>query len=59
MKRRAFIKTSGLFLAGAPFVFSQATKAKYRTALFGCGWWGKNILKEAAASGRVSAEIGV
>jgi predicted dehydrogenase len=53
MKRRTFIKTSGLFLAGAPFVFSQATKSKYRTALIGCGWWGKNILKEAAASGRV------
>ena len=52
MKRRTFIKTSGLFLAGAPFVLSQAAKAKYRTALIGCGWWGKNILKEAAASGR-------
>lgn len=52
MKRRAFLKTSGLFLAGAPFVLSQSAKAKYRAALIGCGWWGKNILKEAAASGR-------
>jgi len=52
MKRRTFIKTSGLFLAGAPLVLSQSAKAKHRTALIGCGWWGKNILKEAAASGR-------
>lgn len=56
MKRRAFLKTtaSGLFLAGAPFVLGQAPPdKKYRTALIGCGWWGKNILKEAAASKRV------
>ena len=24
----------------------------YRTALIGSGWWGTNILREAAASGR-------
>jgi predicted dehydrogenase len=56
MQRRAFLKTtaSGLFLASAPFVLGQAPPdKKYRTALIGCGWWGKNILKEAAASKRV------
>src|SRR5688572_15467865 len=56
MKRRTFIKTSGLFLVGAPFVLSQSAKAKYRTALIGCVWRGKNILKEAAASGRVQID---
>ena len=54
MNRRAFIRStaSGLFLAGgAPFVLGQQP-AKYKTALIGCGWWGKNILREAIASGR-------
>src|SRR5712672_596189 len=53
MNRRAFLQSTGLFLASAPYVFGQTTPAKYRTALIGCGWWGKNILKEAIASGRV------
>ncbi len=54
MKRRAFLRAtaSGLFLAGAPFALAQDAPAKYRVALIGCGWWGKNILKEAAASKR-------
>ena len=52
MKRRTFLKTSGLFLAGAPYILGQDAPSKYRTALIGCGWWGKNILKEAAASQR-------
>ena len=52
MKRRSFLRTTGLFLAGAPYILGQSNSAKFRTALIGCGWWGKNILKEAAASQR-------
>jgi predicted dehydrogenase len=26
---------------------------RYRAALIGCGWWGKNLLREAIASGRI------
>lgn len=52
MKRRAFLKTTGLFLASAPYILGQTEGAKLRTALIGSGWWGKNILKEAAASKR-------
>lgn len=52
MRRRKFLKTSGLFLASAPFVLGQEGPSKYRTAIIGSGWWGKNILKEAAASKR-------
>src|ERR1700712_850307 len=51
MKRRAFLKSS-LLLASAPYILGQDNAKKYRTALIGTGWWGKNILKEAAASGR-------
>jgi predicted dehydrogenase len=54
MNRRKFLRatTSGLFLAGgAPFVLGQQP-SKYKTALIGSGWWGKNILREAIASGR-------
>src|SRR5688500_2658738 len=37
----------------APNVLRAADAGrKYRTALIGCGWWGKNILKEALTSGR-------
>jgi len=52
IKRRAFLKStaSGLFLASAPFVLGQNPPAKFRTALIGCGWWGKNILREALGS---------
>src|SRR5688572_28330131 len=52
MKRRAFLKSTGIFLAGAPYILGQTKSAKFRNALIGCGWWGKNILKEAAASER-------
>ncbi len=52
MKRRTFLKSTGLLLASGPYIMGQATPTKYRTALIGCGWWGKNILKEAAASKR-------
>ena len=51
MRRRAFLKSTGLFLASAPYILGQ-TPTTYRTALIGSGWWGKNILKEAAASKR-------
>src|SRR4051812_12218627 len=53
MKRRAFLKTTGMLLASAPYILGQGDNGrKFRTALIGCGWWGKNILKEAAASQR-------
>jgi predicted dehydrogenase len=51
MRRRAFLKSTGLFLASAPYILGQ-TPVQYKTALIGSGWWGKNILKEAAASKR-------
>lgn len=54
--RRQFIRSAafaGAGLAAAPFVRAAEETKKYRTALIGCGWWGKNILKEAMASGRV------
>jgi O-6-methylguanine DNA methyltransferase len=43
MKRRSFLKSAGVFLAGAPYILGQNNPAKFRTALIGCGWWGKNI----------------
>ena len=49
--RRAFI-ASGAALAAAPFVHAAGRREKFRTALIGSGWWGKNILKEAMAAGR-------
>ncbi len=36
----------------APFVHAAGQDKTYRTALIGSGWWGKNILREAMASGR-------
>src|ERR1043165_3753953 len=54
MNRRRFlgsIATGGLALQ-APFIMAQSSGRKYRTALIGSGWWGKNILQEAMASGR-------
>ncbi len=50
MNRRHFLSTT-LLAGAAPFV-RGAEPRKLRTALIGCGWWGKNILKEAMASGR-------
>jgi predicted dehydrogenase len=50
MNRRQFI-AGAASMAAAPYVFGQDRKLK--TALIGSGWWGKNILKEAIASGRV------
>ncbi len=54
MNRRTFLRTS--IAAGAALSFPAVATAQrdktYRTALIGCGWWGTNILREAAASGR-------
>jgi predicted dehydrogenase len=52
--RRSFLKSSiatGLAL-GFPAVAGAQRDKVYRTALIGSGWWGTNILREAAASGR-------
>lgn len=53
MNRRAFLRTgaaTGMLLASAPAIIGQSEGKKYKTALIGCGWWGKNILREAIAS---------
>ena len=55
MNRRQFLKHStaaGLALGAGPYILAQNTVRKLRTALIGSGWWGKNVLKEAMASGR-------
>ena len=56
MNRRTFLHSAA---ASAPLAAFPALRAadksgsrRFRTALIGCGWWGKNILKEAMASGR-------
>ena len=56
LNRRRFLRNTaiaGTFLSAAPFIRAADPTKKYRTVLIGCGWWGKNILKEAIASGRV------
>ena len=50
MKRRSFLRYA--LLAGIAPYARAAQPTKLRTALIGSGWWGKNILKEALASGR-------
>jgi len=54
INRRTFL--SGSLAATAvlnfPHVVGGQQNKIYRTALIGCGWWGTNILREAAASGR-------
>ncbi len=55
MNRRRFLQSSaaaGLFLGIAPCVLAEPSVRKFRTALIGSGWWGKNVLKEAMASDR-------
>lgn len=55
LARRSFLRTSliaGAAVTAAPYFRAAVTARKFRTALIGCGWWGKNILKEAMASGR-------
>ncbi|HXE52697.1 MAG TPA: Gfo/Idh/MocA family oxidoreductase [Tepidisphaeraceae bacterium] len=52
--RRQFIQTAAAAGAAlsAPFILGAQRDQKFRTALIGCGWWGKNVLHEAMASGR-------
>ncbi len=42
---------AGALALAAPYLRAQDRRV-YRTALIGSGWWGKNILREAVASGR-------
>lgn len=53
--RRRFIRSTAMAsgVLAAPFIRAADPTKKFRTALIGCGWWGKNILKEAIASQRV------
>jgi predicted dehydrogenase len=55
LTRRHFIKTTATasLTFGAVPLLGAETGRKFRTALVGSGWWGKNILKEAMASARV------
>ena len=56
LDRRQFIRTAtagGAAFAAAPFIRAADPGRKFRTALIGSGWWGKNILREAIAGGRV------
>jgi len=57
LTRRHFLRAStaaGAAFAAGPCILRAAEPGKkYRTALIGSGWWGKNILKEAIASGCV------
>ncbi len=56
LNRRHFLRQAalaGTVLSAAPFLRAADPAKKFRTALIGCGWWGKNILKEAIASGRI------
>ncbi len=48
LSRREFIAAG----AAAPFILGARFPRKYRTALIGSGWWGKNILKEAIEAGQ-------
>jgi len=52
--RRTFLKeAAGAVLAGPYVLRSRAAESqRRRTVLIGCGWWGKNILREAMACGR-------
>jgi predicted dehydrogenase len=55
LTRRSFLQTTalaGAALSSGPFIRAGEPGRKFRTALIGSGWWGKNILKEAMASGR-------
>ena len=54
--RRRFLYDAGIagaLLGVAPFARAADPTKRYRIALIGCGWWGKNILREAIASRRV------
>jgi predicted dehydrogenase len=54
MNRRRFLRASAagsLAVCALPLLGAEGSGRLYRTALFGCGWWGNNILGEAMASG--------
>ncbi|MFK7981699.1 MAG: Gfo/Idh/MocA family protein [Saprospiraceae bacterium] len=51
MKRRTFIKNSGLTISALPILPALHHFKTYRIALIGSGWWGMNILREAIAHG--------
>ena len=58
MRRRGFLRavTAGgatlAAMSAAPFILRASEDKVFRTALIGSGWWGKNILRSAIASGR-------
>ena len=52
MKRRTFIKNTGLTISALPLYSATFQNQSYKIALVGCGWWGMNILREAMAYGR-------
>src|SRR5947207_6955481 len=54
MNRRRFLKrvAAGGVAIHTPVILGQSAERIHRTALIGSGWWGKNILQEAMASGR-------
>jgi len=56
LDRRSFLKTSaatGLTVAAPAIVRAEEKSGrKYRTAVFGTGWWGRNILREAIVAGQ-------
>jgi predicted dehydrogenase len=55
LNRRRFLQTTAaasLVFGAVPLIAAEPGR-KYRTAVLGSGWWGKNILKEAMAGGRV------
>jgi len=49
--RRGFLAAGAAWAAG-PFVRARRPGRKFRTAVVGPGWWGKNILKAALGAGR-------
>ena len=55
MHRRHFLQTSlaATAFSALPIMPALARTRPYRLALFGTGWWGMNILREAMAYGNV------
>lgn len=51
MKRREFVKNTGITLSALPLLPALSKVKNYKLALIGCGWWGNNILGEAMAFG--------
>jgi predicted dehydrogenase len=53
--RREFLTAAaaaGVSLAVPAIHAAEKSPKKYTTALIGCGWWGKNVLRTAIASGQ-------